>query len=303
MDGNFKPLGDSLARDLGAKFSKTRMVPRGVKCDDCGAELEEQHVPGLSRVIPVPCICVRNRVTEAEEIRRLNQAEAETLERLRTQGAARRERLKSLDLMPDMMSKKWTFETYEVEPGNALAFVMAENFVNQTLRDRTTYEVPGFGLYGDHGVGKSHLTTGLAKILIEKGIDVVQIYEYDIRSVLNRIRNGEISFSEDVFAQDLISVPVLIIEDFMKSRVKNASGANLEYVHEFLFRVVQKRIMKSLPIIVTSNHSYEDLRDVYLKGLEFGPAILDRFAESFGCDERRWLRITAEKSHRLHGAK
>ncbi|MBO5313213.1 MAG: ATP-binding protein [Clostridia bacterium] len=109
---------------------------------------------------------------------------------------------------------------------------------------------------GGTGLGKTHLSTAVAKSLIEKGYNVV--YETstnmfaDFESDRFRDRfSGEESKSDKYMGCDL-----LIVDDLGTEIISN-------YTISCLYNIINTRLNKNLPIILNTNLSSKELRRIY----------------------------------------
>lgn len=109
----------------------------------------------------------------------------------------------------------------------------------------------GLYLFGDMGIGKSHLMAAMARELSEqKGISTTLLHfpSFTI-DVKNAISTG--SVKEEIDA--VKSVPVLILDDV------GAEQATSWVRDEILQVILQYRMLEDLPTFFTSNYSFNDL--------------------------------------------
>lgn len=131
----------------------------------------------------------------------------------------------------------------------------------------------GIYLYGDTGVGKSHLTACMANKLMDNYYTVLftnfSEISKKIRSTYGKRGGGELEFMER-----LADIDFLFIDDFGTEKVTK-EDQDL-WLQEKVFEVVNKRYNNNKPIIFTSNYSLKEI------GADRGVAkkTLDRIAES-----------------------
>lgn len=110
-------------------------------------------------------------------------------------------------------------------------------------------------LHGSVGVGKSHLVVGLAKKLIQAW--TIPIWFISILDLLAKIKatfgDYPVATTQDVLSA-LSNEPILIIDDLARE-----SDNNLPWVREQLFYIIDNRIKRELPTLVTTNLAPSDL--------------------------------------------
>ncbi|MGM9646225.1 MAG: ATP-binding protein [Eubacteriales bacterium] len=113
-----------------------------------------------------------------------------------------------------------------------------------------------FLLMGATGLGKTHLSTSVAKVVIEKGYDVVYETAQNIFSdfASDRFRNSY-SDSEPV-SDKYLNCDLLIMDDLGTEMISQFSVS-------CLYNIINTRLNKNLPIIASTNLSSEELRKVY----------------------------------------
>lgn len=121
---------------------------------------------------------------------------------------------------------------------------------------------------GTTGLGKTHITTAIAKGVIDKGYDVV----YD--SVMNIVRAFEMErFEKDEYAKGDVSryfdCDLLIIDD-LGTEMQNS------FTQSCIYNLVNTRINSDMPMIVSSNIS-----DTATLLKEYDRRITSRFIGSF----------------------
>ena len=112
-------------------------------------------------------------------------------------------------------------------------------------------------LFGGTGLGKTHLSTAAAKVIIERGFDVVYTGAIGMFSDFEKVRFGNASGRESGENTDrYIDCDLLIIDD-LGSEVAN------QFTVSCLYDVINTRINKGLPMILSTNLRQEELRQRY----------------------------------------
>jgi primosomal protein DnaI len=110
----------------------------------------------------------------------------------------------------------------------------------------------GLYFYGPFGVGKSYLMGAAAKKLAERGIASLMVYTPDFfREIKDAL--GDNTVQEKIAV--LKEVPVLILDDI------GAETLSPWARDEVLGAILQYRVSENLPVLYTSNYTYEQLQD------------------------------------------
>ena len=132
-------------------------------------------------------------------------------------------------------------------------------------------------LVGGVGSGKTHLAAAIANTLIDRGIPVLFSTFPDH---LEHIREEYDHTGKKEYLAKMKTVPMLVLDDLGKER-------KTEWTQNILFDVINYRYEHLLPVIITTNFSYDDLANyigdaVFSRLYEMGSAIATR-----GKDYRR----------------
>lgn len=106
---------------------------------------------------------------------------------------------------------------------------------------------------GGTGLGKTHLSLAIAGKAIDKGYGVVYGSVHSFASALERERFNP---AEEDTAQLLNSADLLLLDDL-------GTEFPSQYVSSSLYNIIDTRIMKSLPTIISTNLSIEELQKRY----------------------------------------
>lgn len=106
---------------------------------------------------------------------------------------------------------------------------------------------------GETGLGKTHLSLSIAKEVIAKGYNVA----YDsIINYLNKIEKEHYGKSDNDTLSTITSVDLLIIDD-LGAEMKNP------FNHSTVYNIINTRINKHLPTIISSNLTSDDVSERY----------------------------------------
>jgi DNA replication protein DnaC len=126
-----------------------------------------------------------------------------------------------------------------------------KKYVDNFENDKTN-----FLLVGGTGLGKTHLSTSVAKELVDRGYFVV----YEIAQ--NIFADFESDYFRDRFSdtemlsERYLECELLIIDDLGTEIVTNRSLS-------YLYNIINTRLNKNLPIIINTNLSGKDLEKLY----------------------------------------
>src|SRR3990167_2364638 len=111
----------------------------------------------------------------------------------------------------------------------------------------------GMYIYGESGVGKTHLACALAKYLLESGIDVMF---YNTGDFLEKLReefqktDGEEDYFFSLFRETMDFKGVLVFDDIGAEKIS-------DWARERIYLIINKKYEDMLPIIFTSNVDLE----------------------------------------------
>ena len=140
-----------------------------------------------------------------------------------------------------------TFDRFIQDQDNFAAVTAAEAVAADPTR--------GLGLYGDPGLGKSHLGAAIANACMARGVPARYI---GVEELLSRVRatydarprsGGD---TEDAMIRAYAQIPVLVLDDFGKESLS-------DWTVRMLFSIINRRYEQNLPLVVTSNHTPVEL--------------------------------------------
>lgn len=157
-----------------------------------------------------------------------------------------------------------TFETFDVRyyPENAMDNgISPREKAERILESCRTYaqtfheHSPNLIFMGKTGLGKTHLSLAIANVAINKGYSVVYGTSQNILSDLQNENFGRTD--NNLYNEyDVLNTDLLIMDD-LGTEFKNA------YSLACLYNIVNTRILKKRPTIISTNYDFNQLDDVY----------------------------------------
>lgn len=111
--------------------------------------------------------------------------------------------------------------------------------------------------FGGTGLGKTHLSTAVAKVVIERGYDVVYTGAIGMFSDFERVRFGNSAGLENGERTERYFGCDLLIIDDLGSEVSN------QFTVSCLYDIINTRINKGLPMIISTNLRQDEMRARY----------------------------------------
>ena len=188
------------------------------------------HLFDVTRIVPCICKCRADEL-KAEEEARKQREHFDKVMRMRSVG------------FPEKAMTTWTFANDDgsnPKMSNAMR-KFVDNF--QTFQK----EGKGLLLFGTVGTGKTFLAACVANALIDMGIPCLVTNFARIANEVQGMFEGKQEYYDN-----LNKFPLLVIDDLSAER-------KTEYMQEIVFNVIDARYRASLPLIVTTNLTREEL--------------------------------------------
>ena len=114
-------------------------------------------------------------------------------------------------------------------------------------------ESPSLFFFGETGLGKTFLSSCIAKALLEKGVNVVF---GSIIDFLRRIENEHFGREQGNTLDALINAELVILDDL-------GSEFKTSFTESAIYDIINSRINLGKPTIISTNLSYDELEDDY----------------------------------------
>jgi len=245
--------------------AENQLQTRCLKCQGHAPEHRLCEYPTLTpvgRVTWGPC-ALRRQGLEAERYRRL-------LGESNLEGRALRRRLDNFERR---------------SPDCAKALTAAREFV------KTFPVTKGLCFIGPYGVGKTHLTQGIVRAMIDNGVAARHYTEQGLwRTLRDAVGQDRLSATVEALGR----VPVLAVDDLGKEHVRTTGAHEQEaatWGTSRWFEIVDLRYEADLTLVLSTN-----LTEVEI-GERYGPAVMSRLAEMV-----RFVPLAAT-DYRLKGGK
>jgi DNA replication protein DnaC len=161
--------------------------------------------------------------------------------------------------------KKCTFDTFRVD---RYPDIMDSSMqVNQREHMKSVYQYCkdyaenftadsiGLFMYGKTGLGKTHLSLAIANEVINRGYDV---YYGSVQSIMDKLEAEHFGRlpREDSIKDDILDCDLLIIDDL-------GTEFSTQFTNAELYNIINSRILASLPTIISTNLSIEEIGERY----------------------------------------
>ncbi|MBR7101246.1 MAG: ATP-binding protein [Clostridia bacterium] len=152
--------------------------------------------------------------------------------------------------------------------------------VLEAYADEFTHSSDSLLLVGGTGLGKTHLSSSIARRVIEKGYNVVyESAESIFREIGREIFRSDFSEKDPEYYR-FFDCDLLIIDDLGSEMITPSSVS-------YLYNIINTRLNKGLPMIISTNNSSEELLRKYDERIAsrlFGEFVIHLF---MGNDQRR----------------
>ena len=211
-------------------------------CKTCGGKTEKEIVIlGRKRTVRVMCEC---------EVKEMELEEQQEIAR------ERQDRIKRL-FTNSLMDKKFineTFENWDFNKGDKKMYNVGVKYCEKFQEAKK--EGLGFLIYGTPGNGKTYLSNCIANRLLNQMNPVICV---SINALLERIRETYSKWGnegEGTILKALSLADLLIIDDL-------GTEQDTEWSKSRIYNIIDSRYRNKLPMIISTNKSIEDLKDMY----------------------------------------
>lgn len=145
--------------------------------------------------------------------------------------------------------------------------------------DDFSKDSPSLILYGNTGLGKTHLSLAIANAVIEKGYSVIYESAANLFSKLEKEKFGRLK-SDESPEEAVLSCDLLILDDLGSEFITSFTISEV-------YNIINTRILYGLPTIINTNLLYDEIADKY------NPRVYSRIIGSYkpleflGCDVRQ----------------
>jgi len=215
-------------------------------CEVCGKPLNKKvvinlYVKTIEMMVLIPCQCEIDK-EEKKKVKEENQRKQERLLHVQKNS------------LMDKKLKEQTFKNWNHEIGSQKLFDFAKKYVENF--NQATKEGLGFYLYGPTGCGKTFSVSCIANELKEKFVPFICISSIKLLGRIKDTFNSKSSDSQSSVINNLDNAKLLIIDDLGAEVVSDWSKS-------IIYEIVDTRIRKQLPLIITSNLEPEELKEIY----------------------------------------
>lgn len=215
------------------------------RCPVCGKVNKRSfEFLGISRVISIICDCEQKKIDEDKK---------------REELAERKRKISKLRSM-SLLSKRYQNSTFEnTTTGFNRSFDTAFSRCKKYCDGYEENIKNGYGIYlfGDKGVGKTHLTACITNDLLAKCVPVLFTNLFEIsKSIKSTFSKGSAT-TEQKIIKDFSNIPVLIFDDLgTENFVKNSDDT---WIQSVLFDLINSRYNSQKATIFSSNYGLNEL--------------------------------------------
>lgn len=233
-------LSEIMTRDL----NDTYIREDGIRCcSKCHTPVETEHIIEVfGKRMPINCKC-KKEVIELADKRKEEERKRMQIDKLRK---------------ASLLGGRYENATFDNSQAGSQSYNQAVSRCRKycTIADESLREGYGIYLYGDSGVGKTHITACMCNELIEQGKQCLLTSFIEVSKAI-RATFG----SNNAEAEKLISlvsrVEFLFIDDFGTEMVRK-NGAD-SWLQEQIYDIINKRYNLKRPTIFSSNYTLNQL--------------------------------------------
>lgn len=155
--------------------------------------------------------------------------------------------------------KTQSFENFELKYYSGDALPRMKTILDITKKYAEDFEAEKSGsilMMGGTGLGKTHLSSAMGGVIIEKGNDVCYANAVDMLSDFEKERFGNLRSGESADTEKYFSCDLLIIDDLGTELVSQFSTS-------CLYNLINSRIIRKKSTIINTNFTKEEMRKKY----------------------------------------
>ncbi len=122
--------------------------------------------------------------------------------------------------------------------------------------DAFDHSNPSLFMYGETGLGKTHLSLAIAGKVIEKGYGVVYGSAHNLLGMIEREKFGRSENPDGTTEEKLLCCDLLILDDL-------GAEFSTPFTVAEIYNIINTRMAKELPTIISSNVKLEELEKRY----------------------------------------
>jgi len=241
-----------------------------VKCIDCSGEFE----PQFWEVLGIRALRGQGRCPDCSQ-KKLAELEALEVAKKATEVLSRRRDARaSMGIPPRFMNKDFSTGSWDRGRGKEIdrAYRECWNYAEEYPIGRNVKGYRSLLIYSESswGVGKTHLSCSIAHRILDRWNDpelviprILWISEPDLYQRIQASYNynyeeRQLLPNEDDILKELIYKDLLILDDVGKER-----RTDPKFVQRTLFKVINGRYDRDVPIVITANLAPEELQDYF----------------------------------------
>ena len=155
--------------------------------------------------------------------------------------------------------KTQSFENFELKYYSGDALPRMKTILDITKKYAEDFEAEKSGsilMMGGTGLGKTHLSSAMGGVIIEKGNDVCYANAVDMLADFEKERFGNLRSGESADTEKYFSCDLLIIDDLGTELVSQFSTS-------CLYNLINSRIIRKKSTIINTNFTKEEMRKKY----------------------------------------
>lgn len=117
-------------------------------------------------------------------------------------------------------------------------------------------DYPSLFMYGETGLGKTHLSLAIAGEVIEKGYTVVYGSTQNLLSMLEKEKFGRSEYADGTTEDKLINCDLLILDDL-------GAEFSTQFTVAAIYNIINSRMANGKPTIINSNVALNELEKMY----------------------------------------